>query len=928
MTAASGPSGASLFLRPMRAFRSGFAALGIVVLLATAGVVAWPAATSALVTADARDRIAQAPVAARDITGTVPVQLVPGGEGRLATNAGALMAGLPSALEQARATMQPALHSITAPGRFIGRSDGVAVPNAPQGLPVQRVATDPPRSALGLSVEADPRLRSDAVLVDGKWPTGGLDGRTLDVAIAATTAKELKWKVGATRTVNLNIASVRSSQLGEDAGTANHFALQLRLTATVAPRDASADYWQLDPVRSVLGEGISAGDSKTTLFHGVVWMDPDAWPSLAPALGDPYAFAWYGVNTSALDVASLPAVAAATTSFLANPIDTGAGVTASPLRMTSRLPDIAQSISHREGPVPTLLAIVAIGPLGAAVAVLFVGARLMTSRRSRELRLLRARGGSESRVRGMLALQTAIVVVPAAIIGGVGALVATGLLLNAVPASAALLIAACAIVPPCAVAVTASPESSSRRRPVTAIIAELFVFALTVAACVLLLQRGASAATDPTSVDPLLVATPLLLVFSVCVLVLRVYPALLRVLGRAARSSRGAVSPVGWATASRGGAGRRWPLFAMLTGVAVAVFASTTLTTLINSGEQDAIARVGADVTVSAPLSSSAIDRLRAIDGVAEVAPLSLIGYGSTQAGANVVSYLVDPQAVSAAQSNVSDDQRLFPAGPAVDGAAAGKGAPTTLGGVSDSTSVGSLAFDDGRTVVPLKVVNHASRTDAPFITDDEWALIDQAHVPASLRAESTPMIALIGVRPGVDTGKVAAAAQRIAGKGAVVDSVQAERTRQGQGPLLAGIQLMVLAGSVLALIMAVGALLLTLAMARGERIRLLAVLRTLGFDRRQSAAMVAWEIVPLAITAIVAGVLTGIGLSWLVVSAVDLRAVTGALARPELTLSAGTVGLVVALFVLGTLAALAFAIGAARRSDPARTLRAAEEEL
>ena len=36
----------ALLLRPLKTFRSGFVALGIIVLLATAGVVAWPAATS------------------------------------------------------------------------------------------------------------------------------------------------------------------------------------------------------------------------------------------------------------------------------------------------------------------------------------------------------------------------------------------------------------------------------------------------------------------------------------------------------------------------------------------------------------------------------------------------------------------------------------------------------------------------------------------------------------------------------------------------------------------------------------------------------------------------------------------------------------------------------------------------------------------
>lgn len=930
----------ALLLRPMHAFRSGFAALGIVVLLATAGVVAWPAATSALVTADARARLSQAPVASRDLTGTVPIQELYGPDGAPSSTAGALSAGLPQALEQARRQMQPPLRAITRPGRFVGRSDGVAAPLKAPGLHVEPVATDPKLSELGLSVEANPELRSDTSLVAGRWPTGGLRGRTLDVVVVADVARRLKWRLGATRTVDLDMAAVRSSPLGAAAGTDSRFAVDFRLVGTVAPRTPSDDFWQLDTVRSRLGASVSPDpNSKITFYHGLVWMDADAWPELASALGDPYAFAWYGVNTSVADLGSLPGIAAAATNFLATPIDTGAGAGAQPLRMNSRLPDIARSIVQREAPVPTLLAIVAIGPLGAAVAVLFVGARLMTSRRGRELQLLRARGGSERRVRGMLALQTAVVAVPSAVLGGLAALLATGLVMNAPTSSAPLLIVACAIVPPVAVAITASPQRSGRRRPVTATIAELFVLALAAAACVLLLQRGTASATDstsadPTSVDPLMVATPLLLVFAVCVLVLRVYPLILGMIGRTARSSRGAVAPVGWAAAARGGAGRRWPLFAMLTGVAVAVFASTTLTTLVDSAERDAIARVGADVTVSAPMSAGTVSRLRAIEGVAVVAPLRLVGYGSTPAGANVVTYLVDDAQVSAAQANVADDNRLFPrsadqsAHSGRAGSGSGAKATAALGGVSRSMSADSLAFDEGRVVVPLHVVNRASASEAPFLTDDEWALVDQTHVPAGLRAESTVMVALIGVRPGADTAEVAAAAQRIAGSGAHVDSVQAQRDRQGQGPLLAGIQSLVLAGTVLALIMAVGALLLTLSMARGERIRLLAVLRTLGFDRSQSAALVAWEVVPLAATSIVAGVLTGLGLSWLVVSAVDLRAVTGALARPELVLSPGTIGLVAALFAMGTAAALALAVVAARRADPARTLRAAEEEL
>jgi putative ABC transport system permease protein len=921
--------GLRLLLLPLRAFRSGFVAIAVVVLIATAGIVAWPAVTSALVTADARDRMKQSPVASRDLTGTVPVQLIPGLEGRLASTAGPVMSGLPDALQRARHGMQHALRSITGAGRFVGRSDGVNAPNSPQGLRVKHVPSDPELSALGLSVEADPHLHSDATLVSGRWQRGGIHDGTIEVTVAAATAKQLSWKVGADRTVALAQSSAGPRSLGLTKDSDGHPLLRLRLVGTVAPRDAGDDFWQLDQVRSRLGVSVSPDpNSKITFYHGLVWIDQDAWPQLALSLGSPYVYAWYPVKPTAIEVGALPGIAAASTAFLATPIDTGAGAGAQPLRLTSRLPGIAHSVTNREGPVPTLLAIVAIGPLGAAVALLFVGARLMTSGRARELHLVRARGGSELRVRGTLALQTAVAVVPAAIVGGVVAASATSALFGTWQASALLLIMVCAVVPPLAVAITASAQGAGRHRPVTALIAELFVLALACAACILLLQRGARAATDPTVVDPLLVATPLLLVFAVCVLVLRAYPTVLRLIGRMARSSRGAVSPVGWASASRSDRGRLWPLFATLTGVAVAVFAGTTFTTLVTSAADDAVARVGADVSISGPLSAVQVRRLESIDGVTAVAQLRLAGLGRTADGTDIPVYLVDAADVSSAQSRVSADRRLFPADAVAAASAERGGVVTVLGAVPGERGVRSLTFDDGRSEVPVRVVKSAPASDAPFLTDAEWALLDENRVPASVRAEATTVGALIGVRDGADTARVAAAAQRVAGKAARVDSTAAERDRQGKGPLLAGLQALMIAGTVLALVMAIGALLLTLAMARGQRARLLAVLRTLGFDRTQSAALVAWEVVPLAVTAIVAGVAAGLGLSWLVVTVVDLRAVTGALARPQLDLSPGVIGLVVALFVVGTAIALLVAVMSARRADPARTLRASEEEL
>ncbi|GAB3395195.1 FtsX-like permease family protein [Humibacter soli] len=905
----------ALGLRSMRSFRGALVALGIVVLLATAGVVAWPSITASLVSSDARYQLSAQPSAATSLGGTLSVQTYIGGP----SDAGGLWDSVPAALTKGRRNMQPALRAVTEPGRFVGRSDGVSRGStAPPGIAVVPVASDPPRSALGISVEGDPELRSDARLVDGRWPKGGVDDGETEVVMSAKAARALKWKLGTTRTLNLDIDPVAESRLRFPGDTEGKPRLNLRLVGTVAPHDASSDFWTLDPVRADLGRGVSSDPNlKTPLYHGLVWMDADAWPKTAVALGSPYLSTWYGIDDGAVAVPALRDISAAATSFVATPIPVGSENTGQDLRLSTQLPDIINEILSRIASVPTLLAIVAIGPLGAAIAVLFSGARLMASRRARSYELMRARGGSEWRVRGGAALEAAAFTVPAAIVGGVAASLVTG-----AGASAAWLIAACALLPPIAIAATASSPTigRGRRRPVLSWTVELLVILLAAAACIVLAQRGAQAVANPLSIDPLLVATPLLLVFALCIVVLRLYPPLLHGIGRLALAARGAVGPVGWATAARGGAGRLWPLFAMLTGVAVAVFAGNTLTVVLTGGHEDALRRVSADITVQADLSEAQLKQLGELPDVAAVAPVRLVGYADASTGQTVATYLVDAGEVMRAQSDVPADSKLFPVG------SSGIGGATVLGGLPTSTRPDSFAFNDGRDRMPVRVVDHAKTSAAPFLTDPSWALIDQRTAPASVRAASTPTAALIDVRPGADVAAVADQVNPIVGADAVVDSTSAAQDRQEQGPLLPGIQKLMLAGSLLAVIMAVAALLLTLAMGRRARVRLLSVLRTLGFDRGQSAALVAWEVTPLALTAIVVGVLTGLGLSWLVLDAVDLRPITGALERADFAVSWQAVAVVVGVFALGTAIAVGSAVVAARRADPARSLRAEEE--
>jgi len=369
---------------------------------------------------------------------------------------------------------------------------------------------------------------------------------------------------------------------------------------------------------------------------------------------------------------------------------------------------------------------------------------------------------------------------------------------------------------------------------------------------------------------------------------------------------------------------------------------------VLSGADQDALARVGADVTVSGSLTPQQLQRVRDVPGVDRVAALRLVGYGGATGGENAATYLVDLDAVDAVQADVPAARRLIDPTPratgdtatddrgagAATGSMADRGAGSTadavIGGFEASSRPTAFSFSDDSgehvTRVPVRIVGHDSASAAPFLSDQVWALLDQSAVPASLRAQGHVAAVLISTSGHADVAAVAKRVSAIAGPDASVDSAAAAQQRQRGGPLLPGIQDLMLAGAVASVLMAVAALLLTLAMGRAARTRLLGVLRTLGFDRGQSAALVAWEVAPLTATAIVAGAVTGIGLSALVLVALDLRPVTGALARPEFAVSWWMVGLVVAVFAIGAAIAVTVAVVHARRADTARTLRAEEE--
>ena len=136
----------------------------------------------------------------------------------------------------------------------------------------------------------------------------------------------------------------------------------------------------------------------------------------------------------------------------------------------------------------------------------------------------------------------------------------------------------------------------------------------------------------------------------------------------------------------------------------------------------------------------------------------------------------------------------------------------------------------------------------------------------------------------------------------------------------------MLLSALAVAVALSVVALLLVAGVSRDARSRVIALLRSMGLDRARSRGVVAWEFVPLGVTALVGGVALGAVLPLLVVTSIDLRPFTGGGGQPSIAVDPVLCGPLIAVVVV----ALALAVvggGASARTPSMATVLRTEED-
>lgn len=475
--------------------------------------------------------------------------------------------------------------------------------------------------------------RSRLALVKGAWP-GDAPGAVIDVAVPEEAAKRLR--IGPGTVLDL------TDRLGGKP-------VRARVTGLYEPVDLTDLYWQLDPAG---GRGV-----KTVVFttYGPLLAHPAVLGSGRVTSGET---SWLGtadftgVSTDRIDAlrasasAEPKALAAGTTSF-------GSTVSA-----RTSLPTVLEQTERSLLVSRSTLMIVAVQLVLLAAYALLLVARLLSSERSGETALLRARGGSRRRIAALAAVEALLLALPAAVIAPLlagpltrlladrSSLGALGVRLDDIPLGQVWLVAALVAVC-CAAAVVAPALSTGDDGVVTLrkgraaslpapVRAGADVGLLAVAAVAywqLDRQTGGSGEAGggalsgdrggSLGIDPLLVAAPALALLAGTVLTLRLLPPAARLAERRAASGRGLPAALaGWQFSRRPlrGAG---PVLLLVLAVAMGMLAIGQSASWDRSQEDRADFRTGTGLRVltSGAAGPAQAGRYAALPGVRSVAP-------------------------------------------------------------------------------------------------------------------------------------------------------------------------------------------------------------------------------------------------------------------------------------------------------------------
>lgn len=795
--------------------------------------------------------------------------------------------------------------------------------------------TDPvPASELAeakVLLRTAPGLADHAELVEGSWPAATPAGGThpVEVAVSRAVADAYGWELGG-----------QYGTLGSGAGAVADRYPSLVVTGIFETGDPDADYW----LHNSLGARASviADPNRGLLGTASVYVSPAMIVPLTRGYAETRV--WYPVSTDDVTAAAVPDLLSQVNGLSTKVIPVPAGPddpTPIQLRPDSRLSEILDRLLAQRTGVDAIVAVLAVGPLGATVAVLALGARLVVDRRRSALALLRARGASGGQLRLLMGGEGLVVGLGSAAVGfGAGLALSTWLGMDApVTVSQVGLALAAGLAPAAALALATSPaglrttraDLAPRSRSRVRWVLEVLVVAGAALATWLLLSRGVVAGSGAGSgVDPLVAAAPLLVSLALTLLAVRAYPWIALAVERALAPRRDLVPFLGAARATRDPAGGPVPAVALVLAVAVAATSAVLYSTVSGGVVREAWRATGADLRISGPVvDEPAAEQIAALDGVEVVVPVGEVGDGVLQGDGGsprAEVYTVDAAALATAQADVAGvPETLGELARATGSGEADDAVPVILTraaagpGVSPGSTGITLATQEGN--VPVRVVDVVDELPG-LPADRSLVLVDAGRLAAGTGDSSGyPRLALVDLADGADRSAVAAGIVRLLPT-AVVEDPDQEADEMLAAPVSGGLVIAFVLAVLLAGLLCAAAVVMTLMLAAPARARLLAVLQTLGLSPRQGRGLVGWEIGPWAVVALAVGAVLGVAVPSLVLAAVDVTALTGGITQPDAAYDPLLLGAAAAGFVVVVLAAVGVAAALSRRGEVAAQLR------
>lgn len=920
------------------------ALLGLVVAVAAFGVAVVPRAVDAALTDAVRQTVRDVGPIGRALTGSVIGAPLPATEAapdaayqalvRGVRNGPAANLGPAAAVPEWDLTTTDALRLEGPPPRpGLGRHFELAAGSAWPGK-VRFVAGTPPRTG----VAPPETLRAaDAAATGNLAPMLTAPPLRLEVAVSRSAAELMRLAVGDDLLTGV--------PTGIDLPK-----FRLVVSGIYEPADPADEFWQLRP--SALHPLLGESDLEGTYRTGVVFLGDGALPVLSGTVSHRPTLFRLTVRTDvragslrAEDAGPLAAaIRRATAQSVPVPGAAQSVTGAAFMGFTSDLAEALDAHARRQRPVVALAGVLLAGLLGCAAVVLLLAGRLLLERRRVAVTITAARGASAAQSAGTLALEALAIAVPAAAAGAaIAALVSPG---RAGTAAWAMVVFV-ALLPAVLVPASATPllgagrtavrEPRGRRRE--AVVrrgrgaAGLLLLGVTATAVAALIGRGVGAGTAGGDVDWLVSATPVLVAVSAAVLTFRVVSGPLTGLAGRSAARPGLVGFLGLARATRAAPLGPAAVTALTVALAVTSLAAVTDATLARGTADAARLAVGADLRVTGyGLGPGAQEALGRVPGVRDVTPMTMVrdasfavvrpGEPTSPDGDTTVTVLaVDPAGLRAVQRDLAP--QALPAELEAP-APAGGDQPSTVLPVVVSAGLArsgeSLRVRVAARWVRGRVVGAVG--DMPGAPPGEdWVMVAASRLRAVTGAVLAPDVLLAAA----DAPDTAAVGRTLGYVTATTPQSWSEQSTSGAlvRAVRSGLPLAAVAGGALAGL----ALVSTLLAGAASRRRFTGHLRALGLSRGQAGALVLLEVLPVAVVALLTGVVTGTALAWLVLPAAHLRALTGGVAEPAIAAPPAVLLGICAGFAAILLLALLAAVLDQRRVSPAAVARLGDGE-